>query len=898
MTAAVGRFASGRPKLALLVWLAVIVPLSVAGIGVQSRLHDSGLSIDSSPSGKTTIATAKAFEPRSQALVVMHGPRPELERQRDALASRLRRERIALIGPLMTRGRDTELLVGEMRGPYSQIIDAEMPRLRAIAKASVRPPVSVYLGGYPDNGMAMVKGANEDIRRFELIAAPLLIVILLLIFRTPLAAAMPLAIGLTAIGATGGLLRLINGVKDLDVFAFSIGSMMALALGVDYALLLVSRFREERARGLAPPAAAAGAAATAGETVLTVGVILLAAAAALVVLTPGGVLSSAAVGLGSATLFSIFGGILALPALLSLTGTHVDALALGRPPAPPGTGRFAVFAARRAARPPAAGAVTLVVLAPLVVAGILVPTGPPNYFEIPKATPQHRDQTQIRRLMGPDFEQPFQILVTVPRGSITAPRPLGALTGWQQRFAQRSDVMAIFGPGPLGERVALMTGAAARLRTARRELTITVSAQRQLAAALRRPGAQALREAGLAGAAIGARAGRSQAAARSALGAIDRLGTAAGTAPPEPAARALLAGIVEARAAARRLVRDAGSVSGSAARLQRQAVRLAAAHGNAAADRAPLVETAREIGRTTARTLAATATLNRRLGPHGDLGRATRSGLLVPAMIATTSIGEREAAGSIINLERGSNAALITVFGKGRTIRWGHPLRAELERQAALLGPAAGGSAQVGGSAAVVQDYEHLAGRALPPVAVALSLLSLLALAAFLRSFWHALVAVALNLVTTGATFGLLQIAYGGEDPPLGGGGYVDIIPVIAIFAIVFALSIDYTLFLLTRMHEHFRSHGDPSAAIADGLRTTAGVVTGAATVMIGVFLAFASSRQVNLQQMGLGLAFAVLLDATLVRLVLLPAALRLLGHRGWPGGVRRERPATSGEAG
>jgi len=275
MTAAVGRFASGRPKLALLVWLAVIVPLSVAGIGVQSRLHDSGLSIDSSPSGKTTIATAKAFEPRSQALVVMHGPRPELERQRDALASRLRRERIALIGPLMTRGRDTELLVGEMRGPYSQIIDAEMPRLRAIAKASVRPPVSVYLGGYPDNGMAMVKGANEDIRRFELIAAPLLIVILLLIFRTPLAAAMPLAIGLTAIGATGGLLRLINGVKDLDVFAFSIGSMMALALGVDYALLLVSRFREERARGLAPPAAAAGAAATAGETVLTVGVILL-----------------------------------------------------------------------------------------------------------------------------------------------------------------------------------------------------------------------------------------------------------------------------------------------------------------------------------------------------------------------------------------------------------------------------------------------------------------------------------------------------------------------------------------------------------------------------------------------------------------------------------------------
>lgn len=250
-------------------------------------------------------------------------------------------------------------------------------------------------------------------------------------------------------------------------------------------------------------------------------------------------------------------------------------------------------------------------------------------------------------------------------------------------------------------------------------------------------------------------------------------------------------------------------------------------------------------------------------------------------MIDAAPTAEREAAGAVINLERGSNAALLTVFGKGRTIRWGHPLRAVLEREAARLGPAVGGTALVGGSAAVVGDYEHKAGRALPVIIVALSLISLLALTLILRSFWHSLVAVILNLITTGATFGLLAFAYGGENPPLGGGGYVDVIPVIAIFAIVFALSIDYTLFLLMRMHEHFRAHGDPDVAISDGLRTTAGVVTGAAAVMIGVFLAFATSKQVNLQQTGLGLAIAVLLDATLVRLVLLPSGLRLLGHRG-----------------
>jgi len=868
MTAVLGRFAAGRPKLALLVWLAVIAPLSVIGIGVQGKLHDSGLSIDSSPAGKATTATAAAFGPRSQALVVMHGPRPERERQRDALAAKLRGEGIALLGPLMERGSETELLVAEMRGPYSDLIRDEMPTLRDTAKASVRAPVSVYLGGYPDNGMAMVKGANDDIHRFELIAAPLLLVVLLLIFRTPLAAAMPLAVGVTSIGATGGLLQLINSVTDLDVFAYSLGSMMALALGVDYALLLVSRFREEMAGGHDPPAAAANAAATAGETVLTAGVILLASAAALIVLTPGRILSTAAVGLGSATLFSIIGALLALPALLALAGRHLDDFALGGKPPPPGQGRFAELVSRRARHPVAAGVVTLILLAPLVLAGINMPTGPPNYFEIPEQSPQHRDQKQITRLMGPDFEQPFQIIVKVPQGRITEPRPLKLLTDWQRRFAARGDVMKVFGIGPLGEQTALVTGAATELRRARHAMAGTADARRRLAAALSRRGPSAQQEAEAASRQVTLGAARAERGARSAALTADQV-LAIGQRRSAGAANALLSGVDDAGVAARRLLRGASSVRGQTADLRRTAVR------------SERLAISRRIDRTTERTLLATRAVDRRLSPGGDLGRAARAGLVPLAMIDAAPTAEREAAGAVINLERGSNAALLTVFGKGRTIRWGHPLRAVLEREAARLGPAVGGTALVGGSAAVVGDYEHKAGRALPVIIVALSLISLLALTLILRSFWHSLVAVILNLITTGATFGLLAFAYGGENPPLGGGGYVDVIPVIAIFAIVFALSIDYTLFLLMRMHEHFRAHGDPDVAISDGLRTTAGVVTGAAAVMIGVFLAFATSKQVNLQQTGLGLAIAVLLDATLVRLVLLPSGLRLLGHRG-----------------
>ena len=102
------------------------------------------------------------------------------------------------------------------------------------------------------------------------------------------------------------------------------------------------------------------------------------------------------------------------------------------------------------------------------------------------------------------------------------------------------------------------------------------------------------------------------------------------------------------------------------------------------------------------------------------------------------------------------------------------------------------------------------------------------------------------------------------------------------LFAILFGLSMDYHVFLLTRVRERYDQTKDNAEAIAYGLRATAGLITGAALIMVAVFSGFASGDLVGTQQMGFGLAVAIFLDATIVRTILVPASMRLLGDWNW----------------
>ncbi|MCW3039487.1 MAG: hypothetical protein JWM31_1392, partial [Solirubrobacterales bacterium] len=191
----------------------------------------------------------------------------------------------------------------------------------------------------------------------------------------------------------------------------------------------------------------------------------------------------------------------------------------------------------------------------------------------------------------------------------------------------------------------------------------------------------------------------------------------------------------------------------------------------------------------------------------------------------------------------------------------------------------------VGGPAAMLADYQRATAGRLLTIVLALALATALLLALVLRSVPIAVAGVALNLLAVGATLGILDHLFTGTHPLLGGPGQLDATALTAVFAVMFALSTDYQVFVVTRVREELAAGLSPRAAVAAGISRTARVVTGAALSMVAVFLAFATADVASLQQFGIGLAIAVALDATVIRLVLLPALLAL-GGRGawWPG--------------
>jgi putative drug exporter of the RND superfamily len=197
-----------------------------------------------------------------------------------------------------------------------------------------------------------------------------------------------------------------------------------------------------------------------------------------------------------------------------------------------------------------------------------------------------------------------------------------------------------------------------------------------------------------------------------------------------------------------------------------------------------------------------------------------------------------------------------------------------------------GTSVLVGGQTASFIDFVDLT-HWYTPFAIALVLgLSVLLLLVVFRSLVLPLLGVALNLLSVGAAYGLLVLVF---QHGIGAGqlGFQQVDTIQAwlplfLFSVLFGLSMDYQVFLLSRIQERHSRTGDTRDAVAFGLRTTGGIITGAAVIMVAVFSGFAAGRLVELQQTGFGLAVAVLIDATLVRSVLVPAAMRLLGKWNW----------------
>jgi RND superfamily putative drug exporter len=193
---------------------------------------------------------------------------------------------------------------------------------------------------------------------------------------------------------------------------------------------------------------------------------------------------------------------------------------------------------------------------------------------------------------------------------------------------------------------------------------------------------------------------------------------------------------------------------------------------------------------------------------------------------------------------------------------------------------------KVGGLTAAADDFAAYTAERLPIFMGAVLILSFLLLMLVFRSLLVPLKAVIMNLLSIGAAYGIVvavfQWGWGASLIGVGREAPVEAWAPVFIFAIVFGLSMDYEVFLLSRIREEYDRTGDNATAVADGLALTARVITAAALIMFFVFGSFVFGPEVALKLMGLGLAVAVLIDATIVRMVLVPATMELLGDWNW----------------
>jgi RND superfamily putative drug exporter len=259
------------------------------------------------------------------------------------------------------------------------------------------------------------------------------------------------------------------------------------------------------------------------------------------------------------------------------------------------------------------------------------------------------------------------------------------------------------------------------------------------------------------------------------------------------------------------------------------------------------------------------------------------SGYFVLAAVQGAPPATRNQASFLVDLNNGGDAGMITVISKyasedPRSVALGEDLTEHLD------GFANANDLQgaMGGQAGSLGDFRSSAAGSIWAVVIGVSVVVTLLLILLLRTVVLPVVAVAFDLLTAAATFGLVTLLFSGDNPPLGGLGYIDPMTIIAVFAAIFGITILYEVMLLARTRDEFVATGDPHGALRTGLNRTAAAATGAAVAMIAVLVPFATSELAVVRQLGVAVGIAIILDAIIVRPVLLPAAVEILGRWSW----------------
>jgi putative drug exporter of the RND superfamily len=692
--------------------------------------------------------------------------------------------------------------------------------------------LDTYVTGAPAVYQDLEEASNEDVKEAEKYAFPFAVIVLIFAFGTLVAAGVPVLIGGASVVTTLAALYFIAGIYDMSVFTLTLSTMLGLGLGIDYALFFVSRFREELEdypTGEAVPRTVA----TAGRSIFFSGTAVLIGLSGLLFF-PFMFMRSIGVAGVVVVFVSVLAALTLLPALLGVLGPRINRLAIRRRRDGAGSA-FWSRSAEVVMRHPLA----VILLAAAILGTLLYPVGHMK-VGIPEATvlPQEYESRAGDDILKRNFEyaalNPMEIVATLEDDPLS--------------------VRGLSDTRELGERIGGADG------VSRVESVYTIAA----------------------------------AAAEDYAG---RVADARKQARKEAAAR--VDGLVQ-----RQIEEQTQNETDRA--VNEQLSQIEATYGDVPpgteerlrADIRPRVE--REVRASEGRIRDE---VERRLAEEVD-----RKVPGLPEGISASGKVTPEGVANFLNLPTARQSedlqdTLDTYVARNRTLLRGvteaNPYTQDaygaVDAVRAVQAPD-GTSFLVGGLSAGQKDFiSSLYGKAPFAAAFVIGVTYLILLITF-RSVFIPLKAVAVNILSLTASFGAMVFVF--QDGNLSGVlnftplGFVDATLPILMFCTIFGVSMDYEVFLLSRIREAYENGDSNTASVSKGLVGTAGIITSAAAIIIVVTGAFALTGIVLTKAIGLGLAVAVFVDATIIRILLVPATMRILGDwNWWPGG----RKATFG---
>ncbi len=621
-----------------------------------------------------------------------------------------------------------------------EIIDHESPATRA--------GFEVANGGYLGNAVS-----KPDVESSEAIGLIAAVIILIFMFGTVTAMSLPILTAIVGVGTGLAAIGLLGHGISVPTVGPTLGTMLGLGVGIDYALFIVTRHKGFMEQGFAVEEAAARAVATAGGAVVFAGGTVV---IALVSLAVAQIPLVSALGYSAAVVvaIAILTAVTLIPALLAIMGKRIDSLRVPfiKPPPhdhrPHGWARWARFIGRVPV--PA----MLVAVAILVVLGIPVlnlELGQQNNGQMPKDTTVRQAYDLLREGFGPGVNGP--LLIAVDAGSD-------------------------------------------RFHNDQKKLNQVEAKQQQ----------------------------SEQQAVQQATAQLEAQGVPPATAQSE---------------AEQQVKSQPPTAKQKQAAQQEQFVKTKASDPR-------LVHLQNEIEKTSGVKDVSAAVVD-------------KSGSAASFSVVPTTAPSADATTDLVNHLRDT---VIPHADKGTTL-----------------------TAYVGGQTASYIDLaSRISDRLLRVIAVVIALSVILLLIAF-RSVVVPLTSALMNLLSVAASYGVLTFVFQeGHGASLIGvdGGATPIVSYVPLmmFAILFGLSMDYQVFLMSRMREHFEHSGDNHEAVVDGLAVSARVITSAALIMVAVYTSFILNGQPVVKEFGLGLAAAIAIDASFVRCVLVPSVMVLLGKR------------------